>query len=721
MKSVCEHIKAKGKPEYTTLYDHLKHVSDIAVIIARYHKMDEIIARIGAIMHDIGKASSVFQSRLNSNQRPSTTFRHEIASCFFLSLFEENIRNQLIEMTIAHHKSILHDSRNKGILDLDDMSDNIFDDHIKDWDKWKADALEILSAFGVDIHDISIDEAKQNYEYVLDYCEDKINERGYSEWRGLLTAADHFASAISEKTEDYKHKIFKTPNLNFFNRKHELYPLSLKNSESDKKHTIVVACTGAGKTDYLFRRCKGRVFYTLPFQASINAMYKRVKNDLQNDNANLDIRLLHSTSKVVLEKGQKEEKIIQGNVGASVKVLTPHQVAAIAFGTKGYEAVLMDIKGCDVILDEIHTYTNITRAIVLKIVSVLKHLECNIHIGTATMPTVLYNKILNILGEENVLEVKLDDKELNKFNRHIIHKSDDWDSVDSIIKESIDSDKKVLLVCNRVRSAQDVYADMQKKYPDVPILLLHSRFKKGDRNNKEKLLIGLDENGNPTKNFNTSEKACIVVSTQVVEVSIDISFDIMVTEAAPLDALIQRFGRVNRKRTSETIGKYKPVYVLAPPSDKKQALPYDTDTLKRSYDILPDEEILDEVTLQKKIDYVFPEIDFMDIETHSVFKEDDRWSISKLTHNSKSILLDLLEIDSVSCVCEADEERYKDVDYEERLNMEINARYYVVKELNQVEWGSNPFVIPDTAYSEELGFEVEKAKAEHYNVEYSFL
>jgi CRISPR-associated endonuclease/helicase Cas3 len=207
----------------------------------------------------------------------------------------------------------------------------------------------------------------------------------------------------------------------------------------------------------------------------------------------------------------------------------------------------------------------------------------------------------------------------------------------------------------------------------------------------------------------------------VVEVSIDISFDIMVTEAAPLDALIQRFGRVNRKRTSETIGKYKPVYVLAPPSDKKQALPYDTDTLKRSYDILPDEEILDEVTLQKKIDYVYPEIDFMDIETHSVFKEDDRWSISKLTHNSKSILLDLLEIDSVSCVCEADEERYKDVDYEERLNMEINARYYVVKELNQVEWGSNPFVIPDTAYSEELGFEVEKAKAEHYNVEYSFL
>ncbi|MDZ7763228.1 MAG: helicase-related protein [Melioribacteraceae bacterium] len=63
-------------------------------------------------------------------------------------------------------------------------------------------------------------------------------------------------------------------------------------------------------------------------------------------------------------------------------------------------------------------------------------------------------------------------------------------------------------------------------------------------------------------NFNSSDEACIVVSTQVVEVSLDISFDLMITETAPLDSLIQRFGRINRIRNNETIGKYKPIFVI---------------------------------------------------------------------------------------------------------------------------------------------------------------
>ena len=41
--------------------------------------------------------------------------------------------------------------------------------------------------------------------------------------------------------------------------------------------------------------------------------------------------------------------------GASVKVMTPHQIASVVFGGKGYEAMVIDLKGCDVILDEIHT------------------------------------------------------------------------------------------------------------------------------------------------------------------------------------------------------------------------------------------------------------------------------------------------------------------------------------------------------------------------------
>ena len=61
---------------------------------------------------------------------------------------------------------------------------------------------------------------------------------------------------------------------------------------------------------------------------------------------------------------------MQDKAGAPLKVLTPYQVASIAFGTRGYEAMLVDIKGCDVILDEIHTYADISRAIVLRVIEV---------------------------------------------------------------------------------------------------------------------------------------------------------------------------------------------------------------------------------------------------------------------------------------------------------------------------------------------------------------
>ena len=73
-----------------------------------------------------------------------------------------------------------------------------------------------------------------------------------------------------------------------------LYPLSFVDTSDERRNTIVTAPTGAGKTDFLLRRCKGRVFYTLPFQASINAMYDRIKNDLKNTDAH--VYLLHAAA-----------------------------------------------------------------------------------------------------------------------------------------------------------------------------------------------------------------------------------------------------------------------------------------------------------------------------------------------------------------------------------------------------------------------------------------
>lgn len=711
---MMERLLAKSGPEFTPLKDHLLHVSIASKCFAHYLKMDEALAYNGAVLHDIGKAHPEFQKRLLTNGRTSKVFRHEISSLLFLSAFPEEEYSALLDMVIAHHKSAKNDVGDKGLLDLE--NGYAYEDyHIGKWDDWSPRAFELLLELGIACAPFNENMARENLSFAISYCKNQTKERGYSEWRGVLMGADHFASALINDTEKNLNRVFKTPNLSFYDRTHPLYPLSFKNTNSPKKHTLVVASTGAGKTDYLFKRTKGRVYYTLPFQASINAMYKRVANDLETQNPDLDIRVLHSASMVVRQNGKEEESVLQPLFGSAIKILTPHQLAAIAFGMKGFEAMLLDLKGCDIILDEIHTYTGVSQALVLKLVQILKELGCCIHIGTATMPTKLYQKIIEVLGED-ILEEKLTKWELDQFDRHTIHKIGSFENSLPFIKQALASNNKVLVVYNRVARAQEAYINLRELFPNIPILLLHSRFKRGDRNHKEKQLLGLDDDGNLTGKFNTSTEACIVVSTQIVEVSLDISFDLMVTETAPIDALIQRFGRVNRRRTTDTIGKTKPIYVLAPPENKNEALPYDVEVLERSFEILDDNQVLKERDLQDKIDYVFPEIDFLNIEEHAVFKADGRITIDKLTHRSKSILFELLEIDGVSCICEGDQAEYEDSYFERRLELEIPIRYFAVQGMNQALKGNKPFIIPDKAYDFEIGLDVKKIRENNFDV-----
>ena len=698
---LAKHEDCGGMP----LTTHLKSVADAAVVIARYAGLDEDFARKGAILHDIGKVSPLFQRTLKHGyiHQPGFVFRHEIASLLFISFFPEEERPVLIDMVVAHHKSIYHDVSEKGILDLDgDM--NSFARHADKFEEWSPVALAILKEFGIEIHPIGLEEAKMNYEYVVDHCENK--QLKVSLWKGVLMAADHYASALEEKAEDSLGKLFITPNLSFYNRTHHLYPLSFVDANDVRKHTLVTAPTGAGKTDFLLRRCKGRVFYTLPFQASINAMYDRIKGDLKDTGA--QIHLLHAASGLKVREQGVEESILQHHLGASVKVLTPHQMASIVFGIKGFEAMLLDLEGCDVILDEIHTYASEIQAIVLKIIEILKSIGCRIHVGTATMPSVLYSKILELLGgTTEVYEVSLLDETLNTFNRHIIHKVKDYDSCNEVLRNAIGENKKILIVCNQVKRAQQLYDAICEQYPNVARMLIHSRFRRADRANLETAL---------KHDFNTSYDACIVVSTQVVEVSLDISFDLMITECAPIDAMIQRFGRINRKRTDETIGKYKDIYVIQPPQNESDAKPYNLEVLQNSFDVLPNNKLLEETSLQNLIDMVYPIIDFKSIDwSGAIFKEGE-WCIKELCHNAKSALLEVLDINSATCIRESDREAYLNNPLD-RMMLEIPVSYNSIayKGLPQMETGSLPFVIPDETYDNERGLLIDSTKNRIFN------
>ena len=92
MGSRYDYILAKSESNgATSLKSHLESVAFWAQTAARYAGMDENVVRIGALLHDIGKASPFFQIRLQVKKKPNEkVFRHEVASLFFLKLIDRS-------------------------------------------------------------------------------------------------------------------------------------------------------------------------------------------------------------------------------------------------------------------------------------------------------------------------------------------------------------------------------------------------------------------------------------------------------------------------------------------------------------------------------------------------------------------------------------------------------------------------------------------------------
>jgi CRISPR-associated endonuclease/helicase Cas3 len=477
------------------------------------------------------------------------------------------------------------------------------------------------------------------------------------------------------------------------------YPLALRDTEAaDRRpHTLVVAPTGAGKTNFLFRRCRRRVFYTLPFQASINAMAGRVRADL-GDGA--DVRRLHAASGIggPDEHDGEEDVRLQRLPGAAVKVLTPHQLAAVVFGTAGHEAVALDLSGQDVILDEVHTYGPLALSMVERLVRIAVSLGCRVHVGTATIPRALRDLIVAALGgETQVCEVRLTDAELDRYDRHEVEKVTDEDAARARIAEAIEAGERVLVVSNRVARAQERFQWVAAHFPLVSRLLLHSRYRRTDRNRLERGVRALSEG--------PWQGPCVVSATQVVEVSLDVSFGILVTDAAPLDALVQRFGRVNRHaRAGDPL---RPVVVVAPPENRNDILPYVAETVRRSYEALP-VGALRERSLQGLINEVYPTVDPFAMDCHFAHNPDLTERLRALQQHPRSFIVEALQIESETAVRQSDAPEYERGAADVRVLLEIPAPESLGRIARKNGWkrlerGSWPIIVPDEQYDSVLG------------------
>jgi CRISPR-associated endonuclease/helicase Cas3 len=224
-------------------------------------------------------------------------------------------------------------------------------------------------------------------------------------------------------------------------------------------------------------------------------------------------------------------------------------------------------------------------------------------------------------------------------------------------------------------------------------MLIHSRFRRGDRAKLEREIQEFEEKSGP----------CVVYATQVIEVSLDISFDAMITDAAPLDALVQRFGRVNRRRLEDPRKRtLAPVYVIASPEQDGACRPYSARVVRDSYAALPpDGEVLRERHLQGLIDRVYPHVEVPDIAPRFIMREDGTYVIRQLENRERSVILDALEIDSESCVLASDRNTYLKLPWDRRVELEIPVPRSVrrfVPTWERLERGSYPIVVPDRYY-----------------------
>lgn len=715
-----------AKSDGTTLADHTRDVVAAvrAVVGGTMRDSDAVelpIAEDGAVIHDMGKAHPQFRRSLEPGYDPrSVVFevphRHEISSLLFLPLFPRQEWSALTDMVIAHHKSLraIGADRGRGLLDLLDAygAAAVFERHFERWEEWYLDALAVLKQLGTPVRPLDRQDALSAFCYVVDHCE-RLG-CGRSRLRGLLMAADHLASALGEDTTIRASSLYRAPDLSPYQSRSavadpELFPLSARSAASPLPHTLVVAPTGAGKTDFLMRRCGARrVFYLLPFQASINAMYLRMEQMLNGAGSDrcapcdrIDIRRVHASSALDVDGGGLgEERVLQGLPGAAIKIMTPYQIAAIVLGLPGHEAIALDVEGQAVVLDEVHVYSDQAQSLALEIVRAVLGLGCTVHIGSATIPSALTATLLDCLGgDTNVDTVRLTAPELASYDRHLLSAVANEDEARALVAQWVRAGKRVLFVSNRVTDAQARYQWVREAFPDVEAMLIHSRYRRIDRAILERRITALEASPGP----------CVVCSTQVIEVSLDISFDALATDCAPLDSLVQRFGRVNRRRVDLAKHAYAPVAVIKPPDNATDARPYTQDVLSRTWAVLGDGGVVQEGELQRMIDTVYPTVSLAAIDTELV-ERDGAFILPELCNRPRSVLLEVMEIDSASVVAESDVSRYMAGKADVRQGLEIpvpwRSLWPVRDAWRQLQVGSHPFVCPDARYDAMQGLTI---------------
>ena len=320
------------------------------------------------------------------------------------------------------------------------------------------------------------------------------------------------------------------------------------------------------------------IYFALPTQVTSNRIYLRVGPFLEQSlRRSSDLRLVHSTSWLLDPAPLKDlrastprdveddEHVRAGRswfASAKRALLAPFGVGTVDQALLGIVAAKhffvrqFGLAGKVVILDEVHTYDLYTSTLLDALIKRLLELRCTVIVLSATLTSDRRGELIKSAGcQAGVLSsayplLSCSSSTLREFPVESPQPKSVavcFPPVNELVESCLDRAQHgqcVLWIRNTIDEAQETFGKLKSASreggPDIA--LLHSRFPQFRREELENdwmERLGKDGARRP-------QKGCVLVSTQVAEQSVDIDSDLLITDLAPTDMLLQRLGRLWR-------------------------------------------------------------------------------------------------------------------------------------------------------------------------------